>query len=172
MRGPDLKVLETGGPAAALSARKWMQFSLYVDYLQPAWVTYEEFGMSFTEIKAQPVHVPSQNGLVGGVSQGEWSGRGSTVNQQPESGGKNQLLKTKPPDGRMDNISSKPDQRHPKSNGSNPSDAQPYMSTKPMDQKKARWIPQNILWESYQSWLKLFWNRGIIVFFSLLFVLS
>ncbi|KAG2314593.1 hypothetical protein Bca52824_017715 [Brassica carinata] len=123
--------------------------------LNPSCVTYKEFGMSFIEIKAQPVHVPSQNGLVGGVSQGEYSGSGSTVNQQSESGGKNQLSKTKPPDEIMENITSKPDQQHPKSNGRNPSDAQPYMSTKPMDQKKANESPK-ISYDSYQSWLKTY----------------
>ncbi|CAH8349699.1 unnamed protein product [Eruca vesicaria subsp. sativa] len=129
----DLKVLATG-VAAALSARK------------SSWVTDEEFGMGFLELKAPPVQTPkyttSQNGLVGGASQGESTGGRSTVNQQPESGGKDQLSKTKTPDGRTENMPSKSDQGHPKSKGSNPSDAQPSMSKKPMDQKETDESPR------------------------------
>ncbi|KAF8097255.1 hypothetical protein N665_0292s0034 [Sinapis alba] len=129
----DLKVLATG-VAAALSARK------------SSWVTDEEFGMGYLELKAPPVHTPkhtpSQNGLVGGVSQGESTGGRSTVNQQPESGGKEQLSKTKTPDGRTENMPSKSDQGHPKSKGGNPSDAQPSMSKKPMDQKETDESPK------------------------------
>ncbi|CAN7034385.1 unnamed protein product [Brassica rapa subsp. trilocularis] len=126
----DLKVLATG-VAAALSARK------------SSWVTDEEFGMGYLELKAPPVHTPkhtpSQNGLVGGESTG---GR-STANQQPESGGKDQLSKTKIPDGRTENMPpSKSDQGHPKSKGGNPSDAQPSMSKKPVDQKETDESPR------------------------------
>ncbi|XP_048593930.1 THO complex subunit 2 [Brassica napus] len=125
----DLKVLATG-VAAALSARK------------SSWVTDEEFGMGYLELKAPPVHTPkhtpSQNGLVGGESTG---GR-STANQQPEFGGKDQLSKTKIPDGRTENMPSKSDQGHPKSKGGNPSDAQPSMSKKPVDQKETDESPR------------------------------
>ncbi|CAH2033971.1 unnamed protein product [Thlaspi arvense] len=123
----DLKVLATG-VAAALSARK------------TSWVTDDEFNLGLFETKAPPVHTPkhapSQNGLVGGVSQGETSGGRSIANQQPESGGKDQLSKTKPPDGRTENVASKVDQGNPKSLGGNPSDAQPSMPKKSMEQKE------------------------------------
>ncbi|XP_009109857.1 THO complex subunit 2 [Brassica rapa] len=125
----DLKVLATG-VAAALSARK------------SSWVTDEEFGMGYLELKAPPVHTPkhtpSQNGLVGGESTG---GR-STANQQSESGGKDQLSKTKIPDGRTENMPSKSDQGHPKSKEGNPSDAKPSMSKKPVDQKETDESPR------------------------------
>lgn len=114
-----------------------------MDYLQSSWVTDEEFGMGYLELKAPPVHTPkhtpSQNGLVGGESTG---GR-STANQQPESGGKDQLSKTKIPDGRTENMPpSKSDQGHPKSKGGNPSDAQPSVSKKPVDQKETDESPK------------------------------
>lgn len=153
----DLKVLATC-VAAALSARKvsanhsnlmfriLYAILLNVDCFQPSWVTDEEFSMGFLELKAPPVqtqkHAPSQNGLVGGVSQGESTGGRSTVNQQPESGGKDQSSKIKPPDGRTENIPSKSDQGHPKSKGGNPSDAQPSMSKKSMEQKETDETPR------------------------------
>ncbi|XP_023644586.1 THO complex subunit 2 isoform X2 [Capsella rubella] len=128
----DLKVLATG-VAAALSARK------------PHWVTDEEFSMGFLELKAPPVHTPkhtsshgsSQNGLLLGVSHGEPTGERASVNQQTESSGlgKDQLLKTKPLDGRTESVPSKSDQ-HLKSKGGNPLDAQPSMSKKSMEQKE------------------------------------
>ncbi|KAL0698843.1 hypothetical protein Bca4012_054965 [Brassica carinata] len=124
----DLKVLATG-VAAALAARK------------SSWVTDEEFGMGFLELKAPPVHTPSQNGLVGGVSQGDSTGGRSSVNQQPESGAKDQLSKTKTT-GRTENIPSKSDHGQPKSKGSYPSDAQQSMSKKPMDQKETDESPR------------------------------
>lgn len=104
--------------------------------------------MGFLELKAPPVHTPkhapSQNGLVGGVSQGESTGGRSTVNQQPESGGlgKDQLSKTKPLDGRTESIPSKSDQGHPKSKGGNSSDAQPSVSKKSLEQKETDETPR------------------------------
>jgi THO complex subunit 2 len=131
----DLKVLATG-VGAALSARK------------PHWVTDEEFSMGFLELKAPPVHTPkhasSQNGLLVGVSQGEPTGERATVNQQPESGGlgKDQMLKTKPLDGRTESIPSKSDQGHLKSKGGNPLDSQPSISKKSMEQKETDETPR------------------------------
>lgn len=116
--------------------------------MQPSWVTDEEFSMGFLELKAPPVntpkHAPSQNGLVGGVSQGESTGGRSSVNQQPESGGlgKDQMSKTKPLDGRTESIPSKSDQGYPKSKGGNPSDAQPSMSKKSLEQKETDETPR------------------------------
>ncbi|XP_010460420.1 PREDICTED: THO complex subunit 2-like isoform X2 [Camelina sativa] len=131
----DLKVLATG-VAAALSARK------------PHWVTDEEFSMGFLELKAPPVHAPkhasSQNGLLIGVSHGEPTGERASVNQQTESGGlvKDQLLKTKPLDGRSDSLSSKSDQGNLKSKGGNPLDAQSSMSKKSVEQKETDETPK------------------------------
>lgn len=97
--------------------------------------------MGFLELKAPPVHTPSQNGLVGGVSHGDSTGGRSSVNQQPESGAKDQLSKTKTT-GRTENIPSKSDHGQPKSKGSNPSDTQQSMSKKPMDQKETDESPR------------------------------
>ncbi|WZZ10565.1 hypothetical protein YC2023_096486 [Brassica napus] len=56
---------------------------------------------------------------------------------------KDQLSKTKIPDGRTENMPpSKSDQGHPKSKGGNPSDAQPSMSKKPVDQKETDESPR------------------------------
>lgn len=108
--------------------------------------------MGFLELKAPPVHTPkhasshasSQNGLLVGVSQGEPTGERATINQQPESGGlgKDQMLKTKPLDGRTESIPSKSDQGHLKSKGGNPLDAQPTMSRKSMEQKETDETPR------------------------------
>ncbi|CAN8291333.1 unnamed protein product [Cochlearia groenlandica] len=126
----DLKVLATG-VAAALSARK------------ASWVTDEEFTMGCLELKAPPAQtprpVPFLNGLIGGISQVESTGGRASVNQQPESGGvgKDQLSETKPLDVRTESGPSKSDQGHPKSKGGNPSDAQPSISKKSMEQKES-----------------------------------
>lgn len=155
----DLKVLATG-VAAALSARKvsannsnfmvsvLCNFTECRFFLQPHWVTDEEFSMGFLELKAPPVHTPkhasSQNGLLVGVSQGEPTGERATVNQQPESDGlgKDQISRTKPLDGRTESIPSKSDQGHLKSKAGNPLDAQPSMSKKSMEQKETDETPR------------------------------
>lgn len=132
----------------AISCSVFYTISLNVVYLQPHWVTDEEFSMGFLELKAPPVHTPkhasSQNGLLVGVSQGEPTGERATVNQQPESGGlgKDQMLKTKPLDGRTESIPSKSDQGHLKSKGGNPLDSQPSISKKSMEQKETDETPR------------------------------
>ncbi|XAR65132.1 hypothetical protein NMG60_11009111 [Bertholletia excelsa] len=101
----DLKVLATG-VAAALAARK------------PSWVTEEEFGKGYLELKPAPA-LPSKS-LPG--------------NQNSDSANvvKDQMLRTKPADGRLERTESaslKSDQVHvkPKAGSVNGSDAQPSM---------------------------------------------
>lgn len=94
----DLKVLATS-VGAALAARK------------PSWVTEEEFGMGYLELKPAPsVASKSATGnSSGGVSQGEPPvGRVTSEGQPLDSGTpqKDQTLRTKPIDGRVESSSS------------------------------------------------------------------
>ncbi|XP_010531606.1 PREDICTED: THO complex subunit 2-like [Tarenaya hassleriana] len=114
----DLKVLATG-VAAALAARK------------PSWVTDEEFGMGYLELKAAPAHGPkhdpSQNGSGVSVSQVESTGGRSaaTVSLHPEFGGlsEDQGSRSKLVDGRLERTESIPlsksDRGHINSKGGN-----------------------------------------------------
>ncbi|XP_010556226.1 PREDICTED: THO complex subunit 2 [Tarenaya hassleriana] len=132
----DLKVLATG-VAAALAARK------------ASWVTDEEFGMGYLELKAAPArgpkHGPSQNGSLVSMPQGESTGGRSvsTVSPHPESGSlsKEQGPRSKPVDGKLERTESIPlsksDQGHLKSKGGGPSDAQPSQSKRSMEQKES-----------------------------------
>ncbi|KAJ0095475.1 hypothetical protein Patl1_15606 [Pistacia atlantica] len=131
----DLKVLATG-VAAALAARK------------PTWVTDEEFGMGYLELKPAPSMaskslsgnvVAVQNGSSLNVSQSDL-GSGKTVSavtQHLDSGNsvKDQISRTKPADGRLERTESVPsgksDQGHlkPKSGSlANGSDIHSSMS--------------------------------------------
>ncbi|GAV74210.1 Tho2 domain-containing protein/Thoc2 domain-containing protein [Cephalotus follicularis] len=117
----DLKVLATG-VAAALAARK------------PSWVTDEEFGMGYLELKPAPALAPkslggsmvgTQNGPFLNASQSEPAGgrTAGTVTQHSDSGnsGKDHISRTKPADGRLERTESIPpvksDQGHVKLKG-------------------------------------------------------
>ncbi|KAL5763048.1 hypothetical protein ACOSP7_019312 [Xanthoceras sorbifolium] len=116
----DLKVLATG-VAAALAARK------------PSWVTDEEFGMGYLELKPAPSLASKslagngavQNGSAFNVSQNELAGgkTASMLTQHPDSGHshRDQVLRTKPADGRLERTESMPlvksDQGHLKLKG-------------------------------------------------------
>ncbi|CAJ2675999.1 unnamed protein product [Trifolium pratense] len=102
----DLKVLATG-VAAALAARK------------PSWVTEEEFGMGFLELKPAPSMTKSaavQSGIGPHVSQTE-----SASGKHMDSGNtvKDQTVRTKTADGRTESITAaKSDSGHVKLKGS------------------------------------------------------
>ncbi|KAL7181122.1 hypothetical protein ACSBR1_040061 [Camellia fascicularis] len=122
----DLKVLATG-VAAALAARK------------PSWVTDDDFGMGFLELKPAPSLASKSLGgsSVQNVPQSEPTGGRvfATGTQHPDSGNavKDQILRTKPADGRLERTESaslKPDLGHVKLKGGsllNGSDAQASM---------------------------------------------
>ncbi|GMP92964.1 hypothetical protein CsSME_00042993 [Camellia sinensis var. sinensis] len=122
----DLKVLATG-VAAALAARK------------PSWVTDDDFGMGFLELKPAPSLASKSLGgsSVQNVPQSEPTGGRvfATGTQHPDSGNavKDQILRTKPVDGRLERTESaslKPDLGHVKLKGGsllNGSDAQASM---------------------------------------------
>ncbi|KAI7993665.1 THO complex subunit 2 [Camellia lanceoleosa] len=122
----DLKVLATG-VAAALAARK------------PSWVTDDDFGMGFLELKPAPSLASKSLGgsSVQNVPQNEPTGGRvfATGTQHPDSGNavKDQILRTKPADGRLERTESaslKPDLGHVKLKGGsllNGSDAQASM---------------------------------------------
>ncbi|GAU12866.1 hypothetical protein TSUD_73530 [Trifolium subterraneum] len=101
----DLKVLATG-VAAALAARK------------PSWVTEEEFGMGFLELKPAPSMTKSaavQSGIGPHVSQTE-----SASGKHMDSGNtvKDQTVRTKTADGRTESITAaKSDSGHVKLKG-------------------------------------------------------
>ncbi|XP_059649799.1 THO complex subunit 2 [Cornus florida] len=117
----DLKVLATG-VAAALASRK------------PSWVTEEEFGMGYLELKPAPsLALKSLAGNLVGVQNGSGinvchsepaGGRiVSTGSQHTDSGNafKDQVLRTKPVDGRLERTESsslKSDSGHVKLKGS------------------------------------------------------
>ncbi|KAK3222127.1 hypothetical protein Dsin_009152 [Dipteronia sinensis] len=116
----DLKVLATG-VAAALAARK------------PSWVTDEEFGMGYLELKPAPSLASKslagngavQNGSALNVSQNEIAGgkTASILTQHADSGHsvRDLVLRTKPADGRLERTESTPlvksDQGHLKLKG-------------------------------------------------------
>ncbi|KAJ4710125.1 THO complex subunit 2 [Melia azedarach] len=115
----DLKVLATG-VAAALAARKSL------------WVTDEEFGMGYLELKPAPSLASKsisgnsalQNGSAHNVPPGEpGAGKAATVAQHTDSGNsvKDQIPRTKASDGRLERTESlshvKADQGHPKLKG-------------------------------------------------------
>ncbi|KAM7467402.1 hypothetical protein LguiB_014964 [Lonicera macranthoides] len=101
----DLKVLATG-VAAALASRK------------PSWVTEEEFGMGYLELKPAPPSLASkslagnigaaQNGSGLNVPQSEIAGGRSAAGQQSDSGNsvRDSALRTKPVDGRLERTES------------------------------------------------------------------
>ncbi|CAB4273698.1 unnamed protein product [Prunus armeniaca] len=121
----DLKVLATG-VAAALAARKvclkfWnLLFSsdmkvfnfFYLSHLQSSWITDEEFGNGYLELKSAPLASKSSagnsaathSGSTINISQSEPIGGkvGALPSQHPESSNsvKDQILKTKTSDGR------------------------------------------------------------------------
>ncbi|PON53679.1 THO complex [Trema orientale] len=94
----DLKVLATG-VAAALAARK------------PSWVTDEEFGMGYLELKPAPSSLAAkssvgnlvaiQSGSAINVSQNEYAGVKTNVSDSSNSV-KDQMLKARPADGRTE----------------------------------------------------------------------
>ncbi|KAK2635529.1 hypothetical protein Ddye_030321 [Dipteronia dyeriana] len=116
----DLKVLATG-VAAALAARK------------PSWVTDEEFGMGYLELKPAPSLASKslagngavQNGSALNISQNEIVGgkTASMLTQHADSGHsvRDLVLRTKPADGRLERTESTPivksDQGHLKLKG-------------------------------------------------------
>ncbi|KAL7000789.1 hypothetical protein U1Q18_001940 [Sarracenia purpurea var. burkii] len=159
----DLKVLATG-VAAALAARK------------PSWVTEEEFGMGYLELKPAPslaskssagnlISVQNSSGI---NIQGEPAGGRVVVTgtQHSDYGNshKDQILRAKPADGRLDRTDSaslKSDYGHVKLKGAllvNGSDGQPSMPSaslqpgtsksienyKQMDESANRTLDENI----------------------------